>query len=47
MAAGGAGDRLVAQLVAESRAACKLPFLTGCAPVCYGVPTAFRARGER
>jgi hypothetical protein len=38
--------------LAAARGACRLPFLTGAAPVCYGVPLAFRPRdapapGER
>ena len=27
--------------LAAARASCKLPFLTGAAPVCYGVPLEF------
>jgi hypothetical protein len=37
----GLRGHLIASLVAESRSACRLPFLTGCAPVCYGMPTVF------
>lgn len=31
-------DRSLASCVATSRSACKLRFIVGCAPVCYGVP---------
>jgi hypothetical protein len=40
----GLCGEFVANLVAESRCACRLPFLTGCAPVCYGAPTVFTRR---
>ena len=40
----GAGGGLLTALT-TARAACKLPFLTGAAPVCYGVPLSFLARG--
>ena len=33
---GGSGD--VAEAVALSRGACRLPYLIGAAPVCYGLP---------
>ena len=29
----------MSQSVAESRGVCRLPYLIGAAPVCYGVPT--------
>lgn len=32
----------LASCVATSRSACKLRFIVGCAPVCYGVPVHFR-----
>ena len=33
------GKRIsMAQAVAEARAACKMPYIVGCAPVCYGLP---------
>jgi len=47
----GRGGSVLGALAA-ARGACRLPFLTGAAPVCYGVPLAFRPRdapapGER
>lgn len=39
LAAGGGGGDFSA-VVAQARAACKLPHLIGAAPVCYGVPAA-------
>lgn len=35
----GSRNLSLAQCVAASRSACKLKYLVGCAPVCYGVPT--------
>lgn len=32
--------------IAEGRTACKLPFLIGAAPVCYGVPTEIQVRSH-
>jgi separase len=34
----GDGGKSLASCVATSRSACKLRFIVGCAPVCYGVP---------
>ena len=31
-------NRSIAQCVAHARSACKLRYLVGCAPVCYGIP---------
>jgi len=39
----GRGGSVLGALAA-ARGACRLPFLTGAAPVCYGVPLAFRPR---
>lgn len=40
LSSGGVEKRDVAAAVGSARMACKLPFLIGAAPVCYGVPTA-------
>jgi Peptidase family C50 len=32
------GQKSIAKCVAESRAACKMRYIVGCAPVCYGFP---------
>jgi Peptidase family C50 len=32
------GNSSIAQSVAEARAACKMRYIVGCAPVCYGLP---------
>ena len=35
------------QAVSEARAACKMPYIVGCAPVCYGLPVvAFDTAGQ-
>jgi len=33
------GRKRIASFMSEARDACKLPFLIGASPVCYGVPT--------
>ena len=40
-AAGGGSSRCcgIGAAVSRSRSACKLPYLIGAAPVCYGIPT--------
>jgi len=35
------GKTSIGHIVQNSRSACKLPFLIGAAPVCYGIPTTF------
>jgi Peptidase family C50 len=41
------GEKSVAKCVAESRAACKMRYIVGCAPVCYGVPVFTRKQKSR
>ncbi|XP_058089660.1 separase [Magnolia sinica] len=39
------GEKLrIASVMSQARDACKLPFLIGASPVCYGVPTIIRKR---
>ena len=39
--------KLIAACVAASRAACRMRYLNGAAPVCYGLPAAFIVRRQR
>lgn len=36
----------ISRTVSNSRVACRLPFLNGAAPVCYGIPTAVELRSS-
>jgi hypothetical protein len=36
------GNRSIAQCLAEARSSCKLRYIVGCAPVCYGIPVFLR-----